>query len=127
MSYDNPQTISYSIGEYDFGAASQSLSVKGPSGSAGRLIDICVSATETFTSTTTEATVLIGTAGDTNAYASLGLGTTADTNAITASETSGAIIAADIPADTQVEVTLTAPTGGTPAGIGYVTITIDWF
>jgi len=124
--YDNPTTITYSFGEFDFGNGSESLSVKGLSGKRGVLKDICVSASETFTADTTPAYVEVGTASDPDAFAKLSIATTADTNAITASETSGAIIDSIIPVDTQVEVTFVAPTGGTPAGKGYVSITIDW-
>ena len=126
MSYDNPNVITYSFGEHDFGSAGEVLSVKGISGKSGVLLDICVSATETFTATTTPAYVKVGTASDDDAYASLSLATTADTDSVTASATSGAIISPKIAADTQVEVTFVAPTGGTPAGKGFVSIAIAW-
>lgn len=127
MSYSNPTTITYGFGKHDFGTAGEVQSIKGPSGRRGRLVDIVVSATETFTADTTAGNVQVGTGADPDAYALLTLGTLADTDTLTASETSGAIIAADIPADTQVEVTFTAPTGGTPAGMAYVNLVIDWF
>ena len=37
-----------------------------------------------------------------------------------------AIKLALLPADTQIEVALVAPTGGTPAGQGHVHITVSW-
>lgn len=127
MSYSNPLTITYSYGNYDFGTATEVTSLKGPSGKRGELREIIVCATETFTATTTDADVQVGTAADPNAYAELTLGTLADTDSLTATATSGAIIEASIPADTQVEVTFTAPTGGTPAGMADVHIVIDWY
>jgi len=127
MAYDNPVTIAYSFGNHDFGTAGESFSFKGPVGKQGKLKDIIVSATETFNAVTTEAEVQVGTAADPDANALLGLGTLADTDTVTAQETSGAIIDADIDADAQVEVTYVAPTGGTPAGMAYVTIVVDWF
>lgn len=124
MSYDNPQMFSYSYGIHDFGAAADEvLSLKGPTGKTGRLVDIQVSATEIFT---TGGDILIGTAADPNAYAELAIGTLADTDTITAQETSGAIIDETIPADTQVEVTFNQ-TGGTPTGQGFVHIFIEWY
>lgn len=126
MSYSNPNRMCYSFGAVDFGAGGEVVSIQGPSGKAGRLIDVMLSATETFTDDTTTGKVRIGTAADPDAYAELDCLTTADTDSISATGQSGAIIDADIPADTQVEVTMVAPTGGTPAGIGYVTVVIDW-
>ena len=125
--YAVPRVITYSFGEHDFGAAGESLSIKGPSGFAGELVGVQVNATETFTAATTSGKVQVGTAADVDAYAELDLSTTADTNTVSEATDTDAIIEASIPADTQVEVTLVAPTGGTPAGKGFVHITINWF
>ena len=125
MSYSNPNRMSYSFGPIDFGAGGDVVSIQGPSGKAGRLIEIMVAATETFNAVTTQADVQVGTAADPDANALFQLGTLADTDSVSAYGTSS-IIDADIAADTQVEVTFTAPTGGTPAGIAHVTIVIDW-
>ena len=127
MAYDHPQSQSYCFGIHDFGAGGDALSIKGPSGKTGRLIDIVVSATETFNAVTTEGAVQVGTAADPDAFASLGLGTLADTDSKSASETAGAIIAEALPADTPIEVTFVAPVGGTPAGQGYVHIHTEWY
>lgn len=127
MSYSNPLTITHSYSAVDFGAGGNVTSLKGPSGKRGELREIIVSATETFNAVTTDGDVQVGTAADPNAYAELTLGTLADTDSITATATAGAIIEASLPADTQVEVTFTAPTGGTPAGIADVQIVIDWY
>lgn len=129
MSYSNPDRRCYNYGSIDFGAGGEVVSITGPKGKRGRLIDIHVSATETFNAVTTSAKVSVGTAADPDAYAELDVGTLADTDSISAEDgvsDTDAIIAEDIPADTQVEVTMVAPTGGTPAGMGHVQIVIDW-
>jgi len=129
MSYSNPDRRFYVFPTVDFGAGSTSHSFQGPKGKAGRLVCIHLSASETFTNTTTEANIMVGTAADTDAYALMNLGTTAATDSVASDDgvtDTDAIISASIPADTQVEVTCTAPTGGTPAGIGTVTVIVDW-
>lgn len=127
MSYDNAQIITYSLGLHDFGAGSDDLAIKGPTGKKGRIVDIGVMVTETFTATTTPGYVRLGTAADADAYAELGMGVAADTNYWNILDDTDAIIAADVPADTQIEVALVAPTGGTPAGIGWVNISVAWY
>lgn len=129
MSYADPDRRQYSFGPIDFGAGGEVVSITGPKGKTGRLIAIHVAATETFTNTTTEANVQVGTAADPDANALFNLGTLADTDSASTDDgttDTDAIIDEDIAADTQVEVTFTAPTGGTPAGIGFVDIIIDW-
>lgn len=124
--YDNPQTVTYSFGEHDFGAAGDALAIKGLPGKKGKIRDIGVAVTETFNAVTTSAFIRLGTAADPDAYAELALGTAADTNYFNVLDDTDAIIAADVPASTQIEVAFVAPTGGTPAGKGYVNIVIDW-
>ena len=129
MSYSDPDRRVYSFGIHDFGAASESLSIKGPRGKTGTLVAIHASATETFTAVTTPARIDIGTGADTDAYASFVLGTLADTDSASTDDgvtDTDAIINRSIPANTQVEVTFVAPTGGTPAGMAAVSVIIDW-
>lgn len=129
MSYSNPDRRCYCFGEIDFGAGGEVVSITGPKGKKGTLIDIHAAATETFTADTTEAEIQVGTAGDADAYALMQLGTLADTDSASAQDEStdiDAIIDSAIPADTQVEVTMVAPTGGTPAGKAFVQLVIDW-
>ena len=129
MSYSDPNRLCYSFGEIDFGAGGEVLSITGPAGKSGLLRSIHVAASETFTDDTTEGAVQVGTAADPDAYAAFNLGTLADTDSAASDDGStdtDAIIDERIPADTQVEVTCVAPTGGTPAGKGYVTVVIDW-
>jgi hypothetical protein len=129
MGYANPTvSISYSWPEHDFGNGNGAVSFQGPSGLTGRPRDIIVHCTETFNSVTTEADVQLGTAADADAYAKAVLGDLADTDTFVASkdDTDWLISDAALPADTQVEVVFTAPTGGTPAGKGSVTVIVDW-
>jgi len=129
MAYSNPDRRSYVFPAVDFGAGNTSHSFQGPKGKAGRLVAIHLSASETFTNTTTQGQILVGTGADTDAYALMNLGTTAATDSVSSDDgvtDTDAILSADIPADTQVEVTCVAPTGGTPAGIGTVTVLVDW-
>jgi hypothetical protein len=129
MSYSDPDRRTYSFGIHDFGAGSESLSITGPKGKTGTLVAIHAAATETFNAVTTAANIQVGTAADPDAYALFNLGTLADTDSASTDDgttDTDAIISASIPADTQVEVTFTAPTGGTPAGMAAVTVIIDW-
>lgn len=125
-SYDNPLTITYTYALHDFGAGSAENFLVGPSGMRGRVREICVNVTETFTADTTAGFVRVGTAADNDLYAELSMGTQAADTALAATTQSGALKAVQITGDQQVEVNFVAPTGGTPAGIGDVYITIDW-
>ena len=114
MPYDNPQMATFSFGPHDFGAGSEALSFKGPKGKQGRVVDVVCSASETFTADTTEAIIELGSTAGGAEYVNFGLGTLADTDTARASDTDGDIVDDALPADAQVEVTLNAPTGGTP-------------
>jgi aldehyde:ferredoxin oxidoreductase len=129
MGYSHPETITYQFASHDFGAGAGATSFKGPKGKSGVLRDIGVKdVTETFSNTTTAAFVRVGTSGDADAYAEANLGTTAATDTFVASHNdTDAIINRELPADTQIEVTYVAPTGGTPAGIGCPYVVVDWF
>jgi hypothetical protein len=123
MSYADANRMSYSFGVEDIADAARALSVRGPAGKKGRLISLSVSATETFNAVTTAAKIQIGTAADTDAYAEASLGTLAATDSVYFDYSDELI---EIPADTQVEITEVANTGGTPAGMAYFTVVIDW-
>lgn len=128
--YDNPLTVSYNMGLHDFGAGGDALAIKPPPGrNRGRIEDIHVAVTETFNQVTTPAYIRVGTAGDADKYAELNMGAAADTDAYNLRNTGAQTSVIDLDADSisQVEVAYVAPTGGTPAGIGYVTIVISWF
>lgn len=124
--YDNPSTVTFAFGAHDFGAGAGALSFKLPKGKRGRLVDVGVfNITEAFTNTTTPAYVRVGTASDADAYAQLDCGTAAISDTRNTVDDTDAIIDADLPADTQIEVTFAAPTGGTPAGIGEAYVVVE--
>ena len=126
MPYDNPLTVTYNLGTIDFGAGDEALAIRAPAGyDYGRIVHVGVAVKETFTNTTTAAYVRIGTATDADAYVELNMGTAADTNYYSERDDTDAIIDPEVD-DTQLEVALIAPTGGTPAGIGDVHIVINW-
>ena len=128
MSYSIPNRRTYVFPAVDYGAGDSSHSFRGPKGKAGTLVDIHLHATETFNSVTTDGYTAVGTAADTDAYALFVQGDLAATDSICATGMSDPdwLIDANLPADTQIEVTCVAPTGGTPAGIATVEITVDW-
>lgn len=126
-SYSNPSTICINYGLWDFGEGSETMSFKLPNGMSGRLRDVIVQATETFNAVTTEGEVNLGSADGGKQYANCGLGTLADKASYRLSDNSADLVLATLPADTAICVALVAPTGGTPAGKGFVTIVIDCF
>lgn len=127
MSYSNPQTVTIQFGSVNFGTDGAS-SFKLPLGMKGRIIDIGVICTTLFTAVTTGAFVQVGTAADPDAYGKLGsLGALAATDTFNTVNDTDAIIEKHLPADTQIEVVFTAPTGGTPAGVGLPFIVVEVF
>jgi len=128
MNYPPGDTVTYSFGIHDFGNAADALAIKPPANYTwGEIIDVGVAVTETFTATTTPAYVRIGTATDADAYVELNMGTAADTDYYNTQDDPDAILQSQVPSDTQLEVAFVQPTGGVPAGAGYVTIIIRWF
>lgn len=129
MSYSLPNRREYCFPAVNFGSGS-AQSIKGPRGKKGTLVDIHVACTTLFTAVTTPAYVQVGTAATPAANAQLALGTLAATDALSAIGstvgTAYTLTTATIAADTQVEVTFVAPTGGSPAGVGTVHVVIDW-
>ncbi len=128
MSYADANRISYSFPAVNF-ATSSSQSITGPKGKAGRIKTCHVSATTLFTAVTTQARVDLGNATTANAYGTESLGTLAagastaiDDGSNAASSLTMPRVAADVP----IKVSFVAPTGGTPAGVGTVTVVVDW-
>jgi len=127
LSEINPRAMTYVLSAVDFGAGDSAHAIKAPAGYPnGRLLDVGVAVSETFTETTTQGFVRVGTAADPDAYAELQMGTAAATDFYNTQDDTDAIISEDV-TNTQIEVACIAPTGGTPAGIGDVHILIDWF
>lgn len=149
--YDNPLRISYGRGhEIDFGAGAEAWAIKVPPGvTMCQIEEIHVQVTETFNQTTLQGFVRIGTAGDADAFAELGMGVAANTDGWGIRDFDAAVAAnggtpptlkdnsyggsgvinvgpegADID---QLEVSTSAPTGGIPAGKGYLSISLAWW
>ena len=138
--YDNPLTIAYNVGGlHDFGAGALAFAVQRPANvSMARIEEIHVAVFETFTADTLAAYIQIGTAADADKFAQLEMGLAAITDGWGPNDDADAIKAAGLMIDLnrdgdsdasldQLEVNYTSPTGGTPAGTGYVTIVISWY
>lgn len=125
--YSAPLVLTYSLGQHDFGAGGDTHKLIGPPGHRGQLVDVHVmKVTEAFTATTTAAFINIGDGSDADKYCSMSLGTTA-IDAVDTLQDAELFSLVEIAADEQPVVTYVAPTGGTPAGIGEVEVTIAWF
>jgi hypothetical protein len=127
MSYSDPRPYTYSFGAIDFGAGGDAIVITGPSGKQGTIKEVLVSATEAFTNDTTEGAVNIGSAAAGAQYVAMGLGTLADGADQRMTDTAADLVLEAVPADTDIHVTFVAPTGGTPGGIGFVQIMIEWY
>jgi len=127
LSGGNPRTMTYVLPAVDFGAGDSAHAIKAPQGyDRGVILDVGVAVTETFNKVTTPGYVRIGTTGDADAYVQMDMDAAAATDFYNTQNDTDAIINGDV-FSTQLEVACIAPTGGTPAGIGSVHITIDWF
>lgn len=136
--YENPLRISYSFSALSF-ATNGSRKIRGPKGKTGRLVDAMAHVTTTMVGTSTPALLRLGPNADTDAlleltFGAAGAGTAAGT-VINAANQTGAIkgqsptvlphtLAA---ADVDLEVNMVAGTGGSPAGVADVVLTIEWF
>lgn len=133
MSYENPNRISYLWPSQDAGAGTVTKTIIGPNGKRGRVWDYGVlNVTEAFTADTLPSSITVGKSGDLDAYGTaLSMGTLATGGGKTLRSTFDAVAAepyttASIDADTPLVLTMSAPTGGTPAGIGDLFLVIDW-
>lgn len=125
--YDQPMVVAYSYEAHDFGAGGATKEIVGPNGMRGKVLDIHLNATETFTNVTTEGKVQAGVSGALGKFVDYGLGVTAANTAVAASRTAGAVTHEVLGSDETLLVTFTAPTGGTPAGIADVQVIVGWF
>lgn len=128
--YSNPLSITYDFGQHDFGAGSDTHDIKGPPGMKGRVRNVLLKkVTEAFTATTTPAYIRVGTTADADKYVEVSCATTAIDGVVSAAPNPATYLPAntEIEADSIVRTSFIAPTGGTPAGIGEVQITIDWY
>lgn len=125
--YDNPLVITYDFGSSNFATPATATSFKGPPGKVGKIVDIGVRVTTLFTNVTTAGAMAVGTSADADAYALLQMGAAAATDFWNVQDDPDAIINDTLPANTQIEITFVAPTGGTPAGVGVPQITVAWY
>ena len=121
--YDKPLTVTYGLGNIDFGAADDTYVVKGPAGATGVLRAILFSTTEIFAGSTSTALFRVGTAADPDAYSEYDLGTTAADTAVEVPDSG--IFERSLPADTDVHFDIVAAVG-TPTGQAQVWVVIDW-
>lgn len=132
--YDDALTLTYSVSALAFGGTSTTRGIKPPKNmNRGNIRDITTSVTVLFTAVTTAAFLKVGTAGDDDYFASISMGTAAAGSGYGLRDAGSIFKMIDMKDDatagvlTQVLVTYTAATGGTPAGTADVNICIDWF
>jgi hypothetical protein len=126
MSYSDPRP--YCISAYhDFGAGGEAMTFRGPKGKQGTIKEINVDSFELFTNTTTEAFIRLGSATSGYEYVNMGLGTLADAANAQLTAVDADLVLEALPADTDVHLTLVAPTGGTPGGKAHYHIMIEWY
>lgn len=126
---DAPYAQTYQWSAVDFGAGDSVLTIPAPGrGFKGEIKDVLISSvTEAFTADTTEARIDLGIpSGDADAY---GLTAGFGTQGIAPGAVRFALTkAADtVPAGNDIAVTCVAPTGGVPAGIADVEVTVLWY
>ena len=126
MSSSDPRSYAFCY-YHAFGAASEGMVILGPKGKKGSVKEIEVEAIETFTNTTTEAIIELGSAAGTAEYVNMGLGTLADGDQQRLTDTAADLVSDALPADTDVHLTFNAPTGGTPAGKAHVHVMVEWY
>ena len=126
MSYSQPSPYCFTY-LHDFGAATEGLIFRGPAKKQGTIEEVEVIAYETFNDVSSEAAVNIGSSALGAQYVAMGLGTLADGDEQRMTDTAADLVSSGLPADTDIHLTLKAPTGGTPAGKAYVQIMIQWF
>lgn len=135
--YDDGRVTRYEFGFHDAGAGGEVFAVLGPKGKKGTLIDWGIQhITEAFTATSLASFLSVGTVADPDAYGDeLSLGTIAidsggksvgSTYARSSVAYAAQFINKRLPADTPVALHITAPTGGTPAGMGHPWMEIQW-
>lgn len=127
MGYADQNEKRHQWGSKDIGAGDITLALKGEKGKEGIITGAGLAEiTEAFTNTTLSGRIQLGVSGDLTKHLNMDLGVAAIGNVYNTVDDPDAIIDVKIPADTQLIVTLKAPTGGTPAGIGVPYIDVSW-
>ena len=139
MSYDKPNRVKYTFGNFDFGAAAdEQFNIIGPKGKKGRLFDYGVEGTiEVMNGSSTTPKVSVGNGSSAVAYGSnLDINALADNTAKSVRSTvreavDGAFTAymtaasRTIPADTQIRVNCIGA-AGSPTGQATPCMIIGW-
>lgn len=135
-SYDNRAPTRYSMDQITMTSTDKVRSFRGPKGKAGRLLDYGIDGISTTTAGATNTPqVSVGTAADPDAY-----GEEFDVGALTAPNAKSVastyrptdsgwatyMVNQTIPADTLVQLTCVAATGGGAAGVGNPFMLIAW-
>lgn len=118
MPYDNPTTCTYRFPAISVVSAATLGRIIGPAGKTGRIVDVGYVVTTGVT--VADSNLIVGSAADTDAYATLAVPVAA-ANAADNGATIG--VTDTIPADTLV---LVGSAGGATAGAVDALITIDW-
>jgi len=127
MSYSDGTDVTYTVAAHDFGAGAFSLEVMANGNGVLKRVEIS-NVTEAFTNDTTAALIRVGYAADPDAQCEVDLGTTAIGSGAVFDEQSTGMYGVPINDDNNpVLIAGVAPTGGTPAGIADVQVTIRWF
>lgn len=132
--YDRPVRMSYTFGGLDLHTADLTRIIRGPLGLRGRLYDVHVCVTTTTAGATTKPVIKVGKSGTLGESLVWDLGATTAPAGKVASATASNFAGADsyskanpvMAADTDVYVTMVAATGSGAAGVGDVTVTIEW-
>lgn len=138
FSYSNPLRVVYGFGLLVFTVALTTSVKPPPRCVGGRVVDIHVRVTVLFTNVTTGALVNVGTAGTAAKYAQLNMGAAAAGVSWNFRDTGGtpyveanAAISSDInlarDAVTAIQIQVVPPTGGSPAGTGFLDVILAWF
>ncbi|WP_286237988.1 hypothetical protein [Neptuniibacter halophilus] len=124
--YDNPQRDTYVLPAQNF-VSGKTLRIKAPKGKRGRVVDMQVSATTTFTAVTTPAYLQAGLSSDADKFGNMNMGTLAAGSAKSATDTAGELTGVEIEKGETLEISQVAPTGGSPAGVGDIHVAVEWF
>lgn len=136
MSYDTRKPIRYGMNQITMTSTDKVLTIRGPKGKAGRLLDFGIDGISTSTGGATNGPkVSVGTVATPAAY-----GAAFDVGTLTAPEAKSVastyrqtdtgwttyMVNQDIPADTLVQLTCTAAAGSGAAGVGNPFMIIAW-
>lgn len=132
--YDSPFSFLYQFPAINFVSGAGASKIPVPRGAKqARVLDLQITATTTFTQTTTPGLVQIGDGTTANKFAQLSAGATAAGSTITGNDTGGVFLSEYIAQNYNsgaglhdLTMTVVAPTGGSPAGVGTINVIMAW-